>query len=292
MKFATVATHNSGYMDQMLESSKKYNIDVDLIAYGKKWEGYHMKIKELQKYLENIDDDEIVCFFDAYDVLFCGSQEKLKTSFLTMEKDNNIIIGCHERPGVIIDYYMKNIYDYDLTDEIPTKYKYLCSGTIMSRAKWMKKALSYHTDDFVDDQVYWYYLYHEKKDLKIRLDYENKLFYTSSPPKNIINFMLNRGDSSDIVIKNGRVLNKVTNSIPSLIHSPGDIDMSHIHKEFGLQLSKGNHNSRLYKKFGTYAKGLKVSIFFISILVILTISYLTYRNIYAGLILLAILLLI
>ena len=268
----------------MLESADKFDINVDLIAYGKKWEGYDMKINELYNYLKTLNENDIVCFFDAYDVLFCNSQEKLKSMFLELEEDHNIIIGCHEPPGRVIDYYMNNIYNYDYSSKIPTKYKYLCSGTIIGRAKYLKQALELHDTKYADDQVFWNYLYREHEELKIELDYKNKLFFTSSPPKNIINFVTNYSNNDDLEFNGKNIINKYTNTTPVLIHSPGDADMSEFHEYLNLSESKGDHGSRLVKKFNNYSKNLSLSALAISFLIIFLTFYILYRNIYAGII--------
>ena len=51
---------------------------------GQKWTGYKMKSELLIKYLENLDDDEIVVFIDGFDSLINRDPRDVEEIFKNM----------------------------------------------------------------------------------------------------------------------------------------------------------------------------------------------------------------
>lgn len=254
MKFATLATKNTGYFEAMMESAERNSISVDVLGMGEEWYGYKMKVDKLSEYAKMQDPEEVVCFFDAYDVIFCNRSNEYERKYLESGKD--IIIGCHERPGYVMDYLMDSVYHYSDNKNFPdAKYKYLCSGTMIGKAKWITKAIKNYSEKYLEDQVFWHDMYLNLKSPKIELDVENEFFYTSCPPNTIYRFINNSTDYKDIEMNGGIVKNTHTGSKPMLVHGPGDSDMSQIIR--GLELKKDqdpNHGKRLWDKIKTYSK--------------------------------------
>jgi len=65
MKLVTVATHNSGMYDDLINN--RFNAKITTLAFGKKWTGFQMKYEEMYNYIKNMNDDEIVVFIDGFD---------------------------------------------------------------------------------------------------------------------------------------------------------------------------------------------------------------------------------
>ena len=279
MKFVTVATNNTGYYNTMLDSAEKNDIKVDVLGMGEKWYGYSMKIYKLKEYINSQKEEELVCFFDAYDVIFCNNSKNIEDTFLKLNKD--IVIGCHEKPGVLINYFMKGIYNYKEKIESKSKYKYLCSGTIIGKAKNIKLILNNYKDykNYKDDQVFWYDMYTKSNNPEIVMDCNNDLFYTSCPPKNIYNFILNKGEYNELEIKDGKVLNTYTNTKPSMIHFPGDSNMNDIIKQLNLKSDNDpEHQKRLVKKVKTYSSGLKLKQIILPFIILLLLCLSIYKR--------------
>lgn len=78
-----------------------------VLGMGMKWKGFIMKFNLLVEYLETLNDDDIICFIDAYDVLPTKNIVNLEKQFIEFSKENpevKMIIGADEEI-----YYIQNI---------------------------------------------------------------------------------------------------------------------------------------------------------------------------------------
>ena len=92
MKFITVATDPQHYYYSMLESAKRNNIDITILGWGQKWNGFVWRFKLIKEKLKSLDPKEIVMFFDAYDVIFLKNESEILKNFLSYKK--NIVFGA------------------------------------------------------------------------------------------------------------------------------------------------------------------------------------------------------
>ena len=68
LKNITVATHkNKGYYKILEESCKRNDIDFIVLGFGQKWEGFTMRWKLWDNYLNKLNDNDIVMINDAYE---------------------------------------------------------------------------------------------------------------------------------------------------------------------------------------------------------------------------------
>ena len=65
VRIVTVATHMEGSLKQLVNN--KYNIKIKLLAFGKKWTGFKMKLEEILNYIKDLPDDYIIVFLDGFD---------------------------------------------------------------------------------------------------------------------------------------------------------------------------------------------------------------------------------
>lgn len=95
MKIVTVATSEEGYYKWLKMSCERYNTDLITLGMNQKWLGYNWKLIKMKEYLDNISDEEIVMFIDAYDVILLDDPVKLEEKFINSNK--KIIIGCESK---------------------------------------------------------------------------------------------------------------------------------------------------------------------------------------------------
>lgn len=97
IKVVCVATKNIFYLDWLKESCTKNSIELVILGDGEKWESYFTKIKLLYKYILNQDENEIICFVDAYDVLMIKDKQTLLDRYLQFERSNpNKVCVSHQ----------------------------------------------------------------------------------------------------------------------------------------------------------------------------------------------------
>ena len=60
-----------------------------VLGMGMKWKGLIMKYDLMIKYLKTLNDDDIVCFIDAYDVLPTKNIVKLEKKFVKFSEKHS-----------------------------------------------------------------------------------------------------------------------------------------------------------------------------------------------------------
>lgn len=130
---------------------------------------FGVKLKEVKNYIDNdkLDNEDIIIFTDAYDVIYTGNQEIILDRYLNMKKP--IIFGseteCNPDPERETDYLIMN-----------EKFPYLNSGMYIGKVWAIRECMKeYIYNDKDDDQRYWTSKFFERPDL-ISLDYKNELF--------------------------------------------------------------------------------------------------------------------
>lgn len=106
----TVATHYDGYLDSLI-----YTVpSLVVLGAGKPWNGYITKIKYIYEKLFEYDDNDIVIFCDAYDVLAhknrCENAIEIERMFKELNVD--ILLSAHDyaRHNFFVHYYVKRAF--------------------------------------------------------------------------------------------------------------------------------------------------------------------------------------
>jgi hypothetical protein len=109
MRYVCVATHSKLYLPFL----KQLIPDLVVLGMGMKWKGYIMKYELLNEYLDSLEDDDIVCFLDAYDVLPTKNIVHLETRFIEFSKKNpevKIIVGYDRVEHNLIHEFLQQQY--------------------------------------------------------------------------------------------------------------------------------------------------------------------------------------
>ena len=86
MKVICVATKENGYYKNLKESSRRYNYELVPLGLGMKWGGFTMKFDLMRKYLQTLENDNIVIFVDAYDVFINNNSNYIYEAFKEFNK--------------------------------------------------------------------------------------------------------------------------------------------------------------------------------------------------------------
>tara|TARA_Y100000287_G_C14232195_1_gene362496 strand:+ start:2022 stop:2693 length:672 start_codon:yes stop_codon:yes gene_type:complete len=177
--YITVATKPHIILDQIVDKVHSNNEKIHILGTQENryigWNAkgnFGIKLREVQKFLEKpeLNNDDIVLFTDAYDVIYRGDQETIKKRF---EKMNHpIIFGaeteCNPDPSKTIQYKIR--------DE---EFSYLNSGMFIGRVWALRTCMNdYKYNDQDDDQLFWTIKFLNNKNM-IKLDYKNELFFNS-----------------------------------------------------------------------------------------------------------------
>jgi hypothetical protein len=174
--YITVATKPHHILDKIKERIEKNKETIYVLGSHEDrqigWEGtrnFGVKLREVYYFLKRpaLEENDIVLFTDAYDVVYCGTLKETMERFLHMNKP--IIFGaekqCNPDPKRATEY-----------KEVNQEFSYLNSGMFIGRVWALRKCMEeYEYKDSEDDQRYWTTKFFKHPEL-IGLDYENELF--------------------------------------------------------------------------------------------------------------------
>ena len=160
---------------------------------------FSIKLAEELKYVSTKNDDDIVLFTDAWDVVCIGDCKTLYERFLTFNKD--IVFGAEKECSP--DRDKKDLYK---NKNLP--FPYLNSGFFIGKAGVMKKYLQ-HINGEKDDQRFW---------TKVFLDNEDTIGIDSHATMALQTWDT---DNKNYQIQDNKFTYLETNTNPIFIHSNG-----------------------------------------------------------------------
>jgi len=172
-----------------------------------RWNGYVDKILGVKEAIEKLDDNDIVCFIDAYDVLSLSSNNEIEKKFKDYDCDLLISseLNCYPEKYKIL---------YDTSND-KTKFSYVNSGGYIGYVKAIKELMNWKSlNEIIDicndggDQSYFTEYYLNNKNVK--LDIYQKIFQS-----------MHKVSWKEIEFVNKRIRNTVLNELPCFIHFNG-----------------------------------------------------------------------
>jgi hypothetical protein len=215
-------------MPYLIESCKRNGKELTVLGLNEKWLGFNWRFKLVINFLKNINEDDIVCFIDGYDVICTRDLSELKNEFLKIKNEFNckIVIGY--------DRMDKN-YIFNLITNCCLNFIFrnckglnLNAGTYIGYAKdllnILETIIKYDSSNKADDQILMTTICNSNKDY-FYIDKNNKLFLTIA---NIFD------DIDKKVITNNKII--YNNNVPFFIHAPGSTYLDNVIKFLGYKI--------------------------------------------------------
>jgi hypothetical protein len=145
-----VATHMDGYLNIYLNKCKKEGVDYKILGWNEEWKGFSWKFNLVYENLQFLDDNEVVIFTDAHDVILLKDKEEIYQKFLSFKTP--ILFSIEKEP----DFILHNIGYKKVFPKVFDKF-YVNSGMYMGYA-WALKELffrlktQYNLQNEDDDQ--------------------------------------------------------------------------------------------------------------------------------------------
>ena len=231
MKLVTVATHSERYFPYLLKSCERFDIDLVVLGWNQKWNGFLMKYNLMNEYLQTLDDEEIVCFVDALDVIVLEPLSKLE--MLYRDSGKQIVVAIEQHNNIF------NLAYFGKCEDTPIN-----SGTYIGKAVYLKLllkniCLDYDcTNNRLDDQRILTTYCRMKRDPIISLDYDQTFFLTALPDVN----------RKTIIIIDKKLTYK--NHTPCILHAAGKHSIDKIILDLGYDICVGEV---LHKKVRDFA---------------------------------------
>lgn len=142
MRFFVWADRDSNKLDIIKESADLCGVNLELAGVGqtvnlKEW-GHFFKLSALCDALTEIDDNEIVCATDGYDVFYQQGQQAIEEAFLSMGCD--VVFSAEKWYSHQYRRY-KAFYD---AAEGESPYRYLNAGSVVGYAGALRKLYKTH----------------------------------------------------------------------------------------------------------------------------------------------------
>jgi hypothetical protein len=195
------------------------------------WTGYHLKLFHTRQYIldNNLADDDIVCFIDAYDVLTFATSEEIVEKF--KKYNTQLLIGAENNcyPDNYINTYNEINANKDIVALTEIKkgddtlgnsnFLYVNSGGYIGYKNAVLDMLTWKPDNNIieitkreGDQSYLheYFIANWNNLEKVKLDYGQEIFLNS----HLVSW-------KELYFQNGRLVNSTLKNTPCFIHFHG-----------------------------------------------------------------------
>lgn len=175
--YVCVATENKLYLPYL----KQLIPSLVILGMNMKWKGFIMKHELLAEYLNTINDDDVVCFIDAYDVLPTKNIVHLEEQFKNFSMENpgvKMIVGYDKVKNKIHEFIETLVFNNIDGDRVN-------GGQIIGYSKNIKlilnKLLENANPEKYDDQIeLTKYIQNHKTEIYIDKYYD--FFYVITTP--------------------------------------------------------------------------------------------------------------
>ena len=106
----TTATESMYYLPYLYDTCAKNGVELTVLGYGEKWNGYIFKLEKMVSFLRSIDIGDIVCFVDGYDVICTRNLGALVQTFLNIRERERCQIVIAKDGGTIIPSFISDMY--------------------------------------------------------------------------------------------------------------------------------------------------------------------------------------
>lgn len=208
----TVTTSSELYFPYLVDSCTQHGIPLTVLGYGENWTGFCFRFDKMIEYLKNLDQNDIVCFIDGYDVICVRNLNEMTGIFLQLKRKTKCKIVIAENKIIVNNLY--NAYNYINVKRVfdKCKNKLLNAGSYIGHVNDILHILEqvYTGDNTLDDQKI-LVQYCKRKPNDIHIDLNNELFLTIDRPFDTIHQFL--------TVKDNKIYHK--NNQPFFIHGNG-----------------------------------------------------------------------
>jgi hypothetical protein len=254
MHLVTVATESKGYFPVLKQSVERFDAKLEVLGWGKRWRGFVWRLMLLREFLEGLDDEDIICFLDAYDVVLLRDPAELEAAFRSLSAATgcNIVFGCDKPKPLALKAAARYMFGQCQGKSVNAG-SYV--GYVWAVKDMLDSILAKTQDPKDDDQVQVVRFCKESPD-KIHVDCDNILFLT------FVNTLRPFEEGSNIKIAGDGTL--LHNGIrPFVAHGAGQTCMSDLIIKLGYDLPDIERLAvRKYHLNATVKKAFEYSKFF------------------------------
>jgi hypothetical protein len=254
--FITYATHNERLFDILLESAKNNNINLNVLGYNNKWRGWKKRTASLLNYINNIDDNKLICHIDGFDSIILGGEEELYNKFNKYYKDKKVVFSSDNSNNLSINYYKNKKFGMCHNN-------FISAGMFIGYNYYVKKILKdFLNSNYSDDQQFFVSICN--KDNNIGID-NNILFYNYQYFFNDYKLKYN---NKRLIVSPLSGIN-IDKNEPVIISAPGNVNINSILEKFNYNKPL-NYKRNIFSYITKNSNGI-IKIFLIEIILLILI---------------------
>lgn len=277
IRFVTIATHSERYFPVLEQSAKRNGIELEVLGWGMRYSGHHMKDELMIEYLRTLSDNPVVVFVDGFDSIFIAGPDEFMTMFNSMfvesSNQNKILVSRDFDPcwfsKPLTSYYYSRVFTRcaDL---------YINSGMFMGRSnellEFMEKAKAWRNPKINSNQICWSRFWNDFRNPRpFTIDDNAKIFFNYGVQNNEeqLNFR--------VYPHSKRIFLEKTQTHPLVISGPGSTCLDQVVKDLGYELMNPMSSSLQWKsrldKLPYYIRTFYPEILLLSLGGIVLLSY-------------------
>lgn len=253
MHLVTVATESKGYFPVLRQSVERYGAELHALGWGKRWRGFVWRLMILRDFLKDLDEDDVVCFLDAYDVVLLRDPAELESAFLALSAATGcrVIFGCDKPKPLALKAASKYMFGSCQQKSINAG-SYV--GFVGDVRRMLDAILDKTSDPSDDDQVQVVRFCNENPD-SVHIDCDNVLFLT------FVNTLRPFEEGSNVRITDGKLYHN--GIMPYVAHGAGQTNMDAVVDALGYDLPDVDRMAiRKYHMHATVKKAFEYAKFF------------------------------
>ena len=250
LKIVTVATDSKYYLPYLKESVQNNGAELVILGYGKEWSGFNLKYSLMIDYLKTLNNTDIVCFVDGYDVICTRNLKELPDTFLKLKEMYNckIIVGEDKmNMGDIMNLISRNFIYYFFGGTC--KERFVNSGTYIGFANdilnIIKSIYQLSNSNTSDDQIQMKKYCRENKS-DFHIDVNSEIFLTMNNPYYDIDNVVKIDKNKNLYYNNSK---------PFFIHAPAGTFLDNILSKLGYSTDfkiREQIKNDAFKKYSMY----------------------------------------
>lgn len=247
LQVVTVCTHDAGWFAALRASCARHGLPLAVLGWGQPWRGFNWRLHLMREHLRSLPADALVLFVDAYDVLILQDEATIVERFLRLSDGGaRVLFGTEHLAN------HSRAFDGGMTMIFGGRCRgrFLNAGCYLGRVAAVARYLDvvHDGDAASDDQALLngvcFHRPHRLHDC-IAVDARGEVLCNAAGWRCILapsSRCLERLDGLGLRWERGAggwsLVNRLTGTVPCVLHLPGAVNMDPVCRRLGLPLGR------------------------------------------------------
>ena len=241
MKVFAVCTHTEGWYNALAISAQRGGYNLITIGWQQTWGGFVWRMSLILDALETLNEDEIICFVDAYDVIILVPAIELRARYTALVHDGRVLLAVENPLKEPLAYTLKRaVFGACVGGQTVNAGAYM--GTVAMVRKFIVLILNraQETSQPNDQKVLNSLCRTLVKDELIAVDTEGDVFFHAVCASNRVSGVVH---GYCLFGLGANLENPLTGRRPAMLHAPGGLSLDRVCRR--LDLPEGHVRKRM-----------------------------------------------